>query len=493
MATLSCPALTEYIPGRIWLKDYPIRYAGCRFNARMTVIRLGDGRLLVHSPCPIDSATKEEIEALGFVAFIIAPGDYHYLNIRSARDAFMGAEIHICPGIEKKDPTLPYTKILSDEPDPAWAIDLDQVLIRGSRYIREVAFFHRETATLILVDLIENYGDNTTKAGGLMKFWWQVVFKMWNRPKPAPEYQIGWRDKTAARNCLEQILTWNFKRIIIAHGDLIEVDAQRVARTAWQAVLEKKSEKQIIGHYTARKTELLKDLDYTFALMNDTLVNQYGEKTVQQMRKSVRSEYETLIPQIPFIPRLRARMLNIFLLITAQEVAAYRALSKLGKSPDETWQLCHKAIRLRTEAIPKWKRWVLRKFMFSQLVKTIMARRAKRHQVNRIGDFEIEYLSGEGDAFDFGVNYSRCGNYRFAMEHGGAEFAPYICMSDIALSDAMGWGLTRTQTLADGCDHCDFRMKEGAMTRITSKTPEVQKTIERIRAQEMSDHIDSVP
>ncbi len=26
------------------------------------------------------------------------------------------------------------------------------------------------------------------------------------------------------------------------------------------------------------------------------------------------------------------------------------------------------------------------------------------------------------------------------MKHGGEEFAPYICMSDIALSDTMGWG-----------------------------------------------------
>lgn len=26
-------AMAEYVLGRIWLKDYPIRFAGCRFNA----------------------------------------------------------------------------------------------------------------------------------------------------------------------------------------------------------------------------------------------------------------------------------------------------------------------------------------------------------------------------------------------------------------------------------------------------------------------------
>lgn len=122
--------------------------------------------------------------------------------------------------------------------------------------------------------------------------------------------------------------------------------------------------------------------------------------------------------------------------------------------------------------------------MFSRLVRKIVARRARQQQKVRLGDFEIEYLMGEGDEFDFGVNYLQCGNYTFVKRHGGEDFAPYVCMSDIVLSEAMGWGLIRTQTLADGCPHCDFRFKKGAATQISSKTPEVQESIERIRKKE---------
>ena len=61
----------------------------------------------------------------------------------------------------------------------------------------------------------------------------------------------------------------------------------------------------------------------------------------------------------------------------------------------------------------------------------------------------------------------------------GAALAPYIYMSDIALNEALGWGL-----MADGCAYCDFRFKQGAATQISSKTPEVQATIESIRDQE---------
>ncbi len=229
--------LIEYAPGRIWLKEYPIRYAGCRFNARMTVIRLDDGRLFLHSPCQIDAGTKAEIAALGPVAFIIAPGDYHYLYVESAQDAFPDAETLICPGVERKRPEISYTRMLDDEPDPALAEEFDQVLMRGSRFIREVAFFHRATKNLILVDLIENNGDDTAKVNLLMRFWWKFVFRMWNRPKPAPEYQLGWKDKAAARRSFERILEWDFNKIIIAHGDLIEEDARQIARTAWQSVL----------------------------------------------------------------------------------------------------------------------------------------------------------------------------------------------------------------------------------------------------------------
>ena len=241
---------------------------------------------------------------------------------------------------------------------------------------------------------------------------------------------------------------------------------------------------QIIGYYSLRQEKLLKNFDQTFALIRDSLVERYGAELANALVREAHSEYETLIPEIPYIRGIRARMLNLFLLITAQELAVYKAMKKRGKTPAEAWELCHEALRLRVAQIPRWQRWLLRQLMFSNLIKKLMARRASQQQKTSFGDFEIEYLIGEGSDFDIGVNYFQCGNHRFVMEHGGAEFAPYICMSDIALSEALGWGLTRTQTLADGCSYCDFRFKKGAATQISSKTPEVQDTIEKIRNKE---------
>jgi len=229
--------LTEFVPGQMWLQEYPIHFAGCDFNARMTVIRISDTKLMLHSPCEIDSPTKEAISALGDVAYIVAPGSYHYFHIASAQAAFPDADTYICPGIERKRPDIDFDWFLGDRPPELWMETLDQVLVRGNKFIWEVAFFHRPSKTLLLVDLIENFTDQTPDVNWLLKLWWKAVFHMWDNPKPAPEYQMGWKDKVAASTSLQRILQWDFDKIILAHGDLIETDAKETALRAWKVPL----------------------------------------------------------------------------------------------------------------------------------------------------------------------------------------------------------------------------------------------------------------
>ena len=214
-----------------------MHYAGLDFLSRMSVLRLADGSLMLHSPCDISDALKLEIEALGEVRHIVAPGSYHYLHVPSAQQAFPAAHTYICPGVERKMPELDFDWLLGDQPPADWADELEQVLVRGNRFIWEVAFFHKPSRTLLLVDLIEFVGDDTKGAGLGIKLWWKLVFRMWNKPRPAPEYQMGWKDKAAARASLERILDWDFERIILSHGDLIESNARQLAREAWSVPL----------------------------------------------------------------------------------------------------------------------------------------------------------------------------------------------------------------------------------------------------------------
>ena len=230
--------LTEYIKDQIWILEYPVRFAAMDLFARTTVIRLDNGDLIIHDPCKIDDAIKDDIDALGNVRFIIAPGTYHHLFITDFQEKYPHAETFLCPGLEHKRPDIKFDCILGPEPDPRWENVLEQVLIQGTRFISEVAFFHKPSKTLIIVDLLENIGDDYShKAGLLLQFWWKVVLRMWNNPRAAPEYQMGWGNKKLVRSSLETILNWNAERIILAHGENIEENINNILVNAWRRVL----------------------------------------------------------------------------------------------------------------------------------------------------------------------------------------------------------------------------------------------------------------
>ncbi len=227
--------LHEYVAGSIWLLSYPIALAGVRFEARMTVVRMRDGALVVHSPGPLDDAVRSEIDALGRVAVIVAPGNFHHLHVAACQRAYPDAATWICPGVERKQPTLRFDGILGERLPVSMEAEFEQTFVRG-RFMSEVAMLHRPTRTLLLVDLIERFGDATPNLSWLVRASWKLL-GTWNEPTLAPEYRFGWADRAATRAALERILAWDFDRAVIAHGDLIDDDPKAVARRAWRNVL----------------------------------------------------------------------------------------------------------------------------------------------------------------------------------------------------------------------------------------------------------------
>lgn len=228
--------IREYVPGTIWLVPYPVRLAGARFEARTTVVRLRDGSLVVHSPGPVDDIMRDWIHGLGRVAVILAPGNFHHLHVAAWQRAFPGAETWICPGVDRRAPALRFDGVLGTQLPAPMQDGFEQALVRG-RLMSEVALLHRTTRTLVLVDLVECFGDGTPRVNRMLRAGMKLL-GMWNHPAPAPEYRIaGWRNRTIARAALERILAWDFERVVIAHGDLIEHDAKAVLRRAWRATL----------------------------------------------------------------------------------------------------------------------------------------------------------------------------------------------------------------------------------------------------------------
>jgi hypothetical protein len=230
--------LAEYVRDQIWLLEYPVRFGGMDLFGRTTIIKLESGDLIIHDPCKISNSVKRQIDEIGSVKYIIAPGYYHHLFVTDFQQNYPNAETFLCAGLERKRPDIKFEWILGNKPDHRWEDTVDQVMVHGTKYIWEVAFFHKPSKTLILVDLLENIGDDYKhEAGVLLRFWWKVIFKMWNNPKAAPEYQMGWGNKEIVKMALNKVIGWDAERVIIAHGENIEEQVGETLARAWKRVL----------------------------------------------------------------------------------------------------------------------------------------------------------------------------------------------------------------------------------------------------------------
>jgi hypothetical protein len=230
--------LIEYIKDQIWILEYPVRYSGMDLFGRMTVIRLSNSDLIIHDPCNINETIKREIDTIGEVKYIVAPGNYHHLFVNEFQKIYPKAETFLCPGLERKRPDIKFDWLLGNKPDHRWNNELDQVLVTGTRFMWEVVFFHKSSKTLIIVDLLENIGDDYQHPTGLLlRFWWKVVYKMWNNPKAAPEYQMGWGNKNIVKIALNKILDWNAERVILSHGEIVESNVKNTLQSAWKKIL----------------------------------------------------------------------------------------------------------------------------------------------------------------------------------------------------------------------------------------------------------------
>jgi hypothetical protein len=220
----------------LWIADRPQAFYGLPVGTRMTVMRLGSGQLLLHSPVVLDPGLRRELDAIGRVAFAVAPNRVHHLYSGDVAMAYPGTRLWLAPGLERKRPDLVHQAILGDESPQEWRDEIDQTFFRGRPYENEVAFFHRASRTLLLCDLAFNFGPSAaTPTRLLMK-----ILRSYGRLGPSTLDPLLIRDRPAARASLERILSWDFDRIIVAHGDVLETGGRETLRRGYSWLLDRK-------------------------------------------------------------------------------------------------------------------------------------------------------------------------------------------------------------------------------------------------------------
>lgn len=214
----------------LWIAEGPaVSFFGFDYPTRMAVIRLSDGALFVWSPVRLTETLKREVDALGPVRYLVSPNKLHYLFLPEWKKAYPQARLYASPGLAKKRRDIAFDAELGDAPAAEWAADIDQVMIKGSFALTELAFFHRKSGTAIFNDIIQNF------PRGWFKGWKGLLARLDGITAPHPGAPREWRasfNRRKARESLERILAWPIERVIIAHGELPKTDGAKFVRQA---------------------------------------------------------------------------------------------------------------------------------------------------------------------------------------------------------------------------------------------------------------------
>jgi hypothetical protein len=217
----------------IWIEERPQRFYGLEVGTRMTVIRLTNGSLLLHSPVQLDTELRRELDAIGRVRFTVAPNRVHHLYAGEVAKAYPEARLWVAPGLERKRPDLVFAGVLGDDAPTEWKDEVDQVFFRGRPYENEVVFFHRASRTLIMCDLAFNFGPRAAAPTRVL----MRLLRSYGRFGPSKLDPWLIRDRTAARQSMERILAWDFDRVVVAHGDVLERGGREALRQGYSWLL----------------------------------------------------------------------------------------------------------------------------------------------------------------------------------------------------------------------------------------------------------------
>jgi len=213
----------------IWVHEDVMSLAGTPLRLRMTVVRLADGSLWVHSPTALSPALQNEINQLGPVSAIAGANNGHNIWLREWHEAFPEATLHVSGGIPKKLKLTEY-QLLDDAQQPIWQEDLEREYMPSVPFFCESVFLHKKSKSLIVSDLIQNHSDG--RPGGIAGLVSRLIFEPigFKDICVAPPLKMKFviKNKPDFAAFIERVQRWDFERIVVAHGDIIDSNAKQL-------------------------------------------------------------------------------------------------------------------------------------------------------------------------------------------------------------------------------------------------------------------------
>lgn len=217
--------------------------------------------------------------------------------------------------------------------------------------------------------------------------------------------------------------------------------------------------------YSYNREQLFGRLERLIGTVKTALSDKYSAADIDSIVVETIKEIELLFPHIPYIGGKENFSLNDFF-DSVLLLALFKELSKRGSSVRDVGQILYEIREIQAFSQSKLMKFLSAKLMFTFLIKNGFKRKIKKiTQANYSENWKIEFVKGDGEEFDWGMDYHECAVKKFYEKHGGEELLPYICMSDYAMFNALkNVEFKRTHTIAGGGPYCDFRFKKGGST-----------------------------
>ena len=214
--------------------------------------------------------------------------------------------------------------------------------------------------------------------------------------------------------------------------------------------------------YESHREAMEASMRQRLALAEPMLREHVSPADVDGIEQQVMDEFAVVLAQMPYVGGDANRMSDFFMRLLGF-LAISRVLRRHGVAPAVIGDIERETLKAQMLAVPEAERLAAgRQFMSPEnqaLLREQAARSATRsHQDAFPGDFVYDFIEpGPGDSFEFGVDYKACGFCKFAACHGDGEVLPNLCGLDFAAYATRGIHLERSQTLAGGATHCNFR------------------------------------
>ncbi|WGG48128.1 L-2-amino-thiazoline-4-carboxylic acid hydrolase [Rugamonas sp. DEMB1] len=212
------------------------------------------------------------------------------------------------------------------------------------------------------------------------------------------------------------------------------------------------------SHRGAMQAAMRHRLDLAEAMLSERaqLSNMDG------IRQEVMAEFDIVLTQIPYVGGAASRMSDFFMRLLGF-LAISRVLRRHGVPVSMIGEIERETYKAQLLTVPEGERLDSGRQFMSLENQSLLREQATKsatesHQKEFPEDFVYDFVEpGPNDSFEFGINYTACGFCKFAAHHEDKEILPNICGLDFVAYAARGIHLERTQTLAGGASHCNFR------------------------------------